>query len=110
MSAWQRLWHDYATRRIDRRSFTIRAAALGISAPLISIMAANPRVFAQDAALQEERISLACPVAHFAQPIDALVRVDPYDRARHGSTAHREGTHIGNLQVGRLGVRIRVLR
>ncbi len=49
MSAWQRLWHDYATRRIDRRSFTIRAAALGISAPLISIMAANPRVFAQDA-------------------------------------------------------------
>src|SRR6187399_529213 len=47
MSAWQRLWYDYATRRIDRRSFTIRAAALGISAPLISIMAANPRVFAQ---------------------------------------------------------------
>ena len=49
MSAWQRLWHDYATRRIDRRAFTTRAAASGISAPLISVMAANPRVFAQDA-------------------------------------------------------------
>ena len=67
-------------------------------------------ILAQDAALQDQRVVLAGAVAHFAEAVDALVGVDADDRRRHRRSAHHHHAHVGDLQIGRLGIGVGVLR
>ena len=60
-------------------------------------------------ALQHQRVVLARAVAHFAEPVDALVRIDANDRARHGRAYDGGHPHVRDLQVRRFGVRVDVL-
>src|SRR5579863_7732547 len=67
------------------------------------------RIFAQDPALENQRISLAGAVAHLTQTVDALIGVDAKERAGHRRTFDHGKTQIRNLEVRRLRVAVHVL-
>ena len=66
-------------------------------------------VFAQNDTLQHQSIILARAVADFAESVDALIRIDANDRASHRRANNRGDPHVGDLQLGRLGIGVDVL-
>ena len=60
--------------------------------------------------MSNKRIGLARAVAHLAQAVDALVRVDANERARHRRARHHGDAQVGDLQVRRFGIGVGVLR
>src|SRR5262249_1772827 len=68
------------------------------------------RVFAEEAALQEQRIGWAGAVTHFAKAIDALIGVDSDDRTGTRARFLDDGyAQVGDFQLGRTGVGIDAL-
>ena len=66
-------------------------------------------VFAQNAALQHERVGLGCAVADFAQTVDALVGVDADDRTSHRRAGKSGDSQVGNFEFGGLGCSVGML-
>jgi hypothetical protein len=56
------------------------------------------RVLAEDPALEDQRIGLAASIANFAVPRDALVRVDPDERHRHGRADDHGHAQVRDLE------------
>ena len=57
------------------------------------------RVFAEDTALEHQRVGLGGCVTHLAKAGDALVCVDPQYCATLGSTVDIDKTHIGDSKI-----------
>ena len=55
-------------------------------------------VLAEDAALEEQRVRLAGPVAYFAVAGDPLIGVDANDRAGHRRVDDDRVAQVGDLQ------------
>ncbi len=68
------------------------------------------RVLAKDAALQHQGVLLGAVVAHLAVAPEALVRVDPDDRAPERDTADLGDAQVGDAEVGRARAPLDVLR
>jgi len=66
-------------------------------------------IFAQDPALQLERIIFVRPVANFAESVKTLIRIDADDRVGHRRLRYGGDAKIGNFQLGRLRVGIHLL-
>jgi hypothetical protein len=67
-------------------------------------------VLAEEAALQHEGVVLAGAIANLAQAVDPLVGIDADQRTRHGRARHGGHAKVRDLQLGRLGIGVDVLR
>ena len=99
-------------RDVPQRHFYCRYAATlpRVTAKLLDLaknLVELQWVLSHNATFQKERVGGTCAVAHFAQPVNPLIRVDPNERARTRSRLHHRGhAQIRDPQRRWTGVRV----